>query len=208
MKNKLQREAVLIIGEGPTERFYLESLRDIFPSSWNIKVNQPKHGNNIQQLDTRIMEAAEMGYTKVFCMIDMDTKKEGTEHDKYIALKRKYANPIVKKRKGIDCEVRFYETERCTEQFFLYYFSETSRAFSSYHDLEKELKNHCDYEKTEKFFIKHPLHHYFESKGGSLDRAVRNAKASIEARNCGERNYSYSELGKMIEDLKEMFGII
>ena len=119
---------------------------------------------------------------------------------KYI---KKYAKPIINKRKGIDCEVRFYETDRCTEQFFLYYFSNTTKEFQSYEDLEKELHRYCEYGKRAHFFVRHPLHDFFKSKGGSLDDAIKNANASVVARDKGERDYSYSELGKMMEDIKE-----
>ena len=156
------------------------------------------------ELEKEIEKAARMGYAKVFCMIDMDNKKEGVEHEKYLALKRKYVKPIVNKRKGINCEVRFYETDRCTEQFFLYYFSNTTKPFHSYEDLEKEMHKYCEYEKRERFFARHPLHDYFQSKGGSLDDAIKNANASAAAHEKGERDYSFSELGKMMEDIKEL----
>ena len=201
MESKLKNK-VRIIGEGITEKHFLQSLRDDFPYVKCGEYVELEHANNLAELERRIEEAAQMGFPKVFCMIDMDNKEEGLEREKYLKLKRKFAKPIVKKRKGIECEVRFYETERCTEQFFLYYFSNTSKKFLSYIELEKELQGYCEYEKREKFFTKHPLHAYFTSKGGSLENAIKNAKESMRAVESGERNYSYSELGRMLNDLK------
>lgn len=203
MGNKL-RNTVTIIGEGITEKHYLQSLKDDYPYFRTVNYVELEHANNMAELEKRIEEAAQMGYARVFCMIDMDNKNEGTEYEKYVSLKRKYAKPIIKKRKGIECEVRFYETDRCTEQFFLYYFSNTSKKFLSYEELEKELHKYSEYQKRERFFVKHPLHAYFCSKGGSLDYAIKNAKESVIAKENGVRNYSYSELGKMIEDLKSL----
>ncbi len=199
-----QRNTIIVIGEGITEKHWLLSLKDAYPHFRKVDYVEPEHANNMAELEKEIEKAAKMGYAKVFCMIDMDNKKEGVEYEKYMALKRKYAKPIVNKRKGIDCGVRFYETDRCTEQFFLYYFSGTTKPFQSYEDLEKELHRHCEYEKRERFFIRHPLHNYFQSKGGNLDDAIKNANASATARDKGERDYSYSELGKMMEDIKEI----
>ena len=202
MVSKLKNR-IRIIGEGITEKHFLQSLRDDYPYVKSADFMELEHANNMIELEKRIEEAAQMGYAKVFCMIDMDNKNEGIEREKYMALKRKYAKPIIKKRKGIECEVRFYETDRCTEQFFLYYFSNTSKEFQSYEELERELHQYCEYEKREKFFVKHPLHTYFTNKGGSLDNAIKNAKASMVAIENRESNYSYSKPGKMIEDLKE-----
>ncbi len=199
-----QRNTIIVIGEGITERHWLLSLKDTYPYFRKVNYVELEHANNMAELEREIEKAAKIGYAKVFCMIDMDNKKEIIEHEKYMALKRKYAKPIVNKRKGIDCEVRFYETDRCTEQFFLYYFSNTTKAFQSYEDLEKELHRYCEYEKRAYFFVRHPLHDYFKSKGGSLDDAIKNANGSVVARDQGERDYSYSELGKMMEDIKEI----
>ena len=198
-----QRNTITVIGEGITEKHWLLSLKDPYPYFRKVDYVELEHANNMAELEKEIDKAAKMGYAKVFCMIDMDNKKKGIEHEKYVALKRKYAKPIINKRKGIDCEVRFYETDRCTEQFFLYYFSNTTKVFQSYEDLEKELRRYCEYEKRAHFFTRHPLHDYFKSKGGSLDDAIKNANASVEARDKGERDYSYSELGKMMKDIKE-----
>ena len=58
------------------------------------------------------------------------------------------------------------------------------------------------YEKTQKFFKKHPLHSYFESQGGCLATAVSNADRSIAQ----EKGNTYSELGRFIECLENLRG--
>ena len=66
------RQTALILGEGPTEFFYFKSLCDVF-KRLTIKPDYPKH-TNIKELDAKIAEGVVMGYSHIFCIIDMDTK--------------------------------------------------------------------------------------------------------------------------------------
>ena len=111
-----QRQTALILGEGPTEFFYFKSLCDVF-KRLTIKPDYPKH-TNIKELETKIAEGVAMGYSHIFCIIDMDTKDRNPERSQYQKLKAKYAKPIDKPKKGIYCEVEFFETHRCTELSF------------------------------------------------------------------------------------------
>ena len=135
----------------------------------------------------------------------MDTKDKEPEHSQYIRLKAKYAQPINKPKKGIYCKVEFFETHRCTELFFLYYFRYTSRPYEDQEALLKDLNQCVEYRKTIDFFIKSKgLHSYFERNGGSLEKAVVNADRSMEEKLSSERDYTYSELGKLMKELKEL----
>lgn len=193
------RNVVKIIGEGPTEFFYLNSLKDDFPFLQNIAPKFPKH-SSIKELEASIKQGIEEGVNRIFVMIDMDNKRSGKEKQAYDKLKMKYHNlHKVVKKKGIDCEVRFFETERCTELFFLYYFKFTTKSFPSSDDVVKDLNGACGYEKTKKFFAKHPLHPYFTKMGGDFFSALKNADKSIA--NCWKGDNAYSELGKMFHAL-------
>ena len=66
------RQKALILGEGPTEFFYFKSLCDVF-KRLTIKPDYPKH-TNIKELEAKIAEGVVMGYSHIFCIIDMDTK--------------------------------------------------------------------------------------------------------------------------------------
>lgn len=198
-----QRQTALILGEGPTEFFYFKSLCDVF-RRLTIKPDYPKH-TNIKELDAKIAEGVAMGYSHIFCIIDMDTKDKEPEHTLYERLKKKYAKPIDKPKKGIYCEVEFFETHRCTEQFFLYYFRYTSRPYDEQEPLLKDLNQCVEYQKTKDFFIKtRGLHSYFERNGGSLKKAVANANRSMEEKLASGRDYTYSELGRLMEILKKL----
>jgi predicted ATPase len=120
-------------------------------------------------------------------------------------LKAKYVNPIIKPKKGIYCKVEFFETHRCTELFFLYYFRYTSRPYDEQESLLKDLNQCVEYRKTIEFFIKSKgLHSYFERNGGSLASATTNANHSMEEKQTSGRDYTYSELGKLIKEMKEL----
>lgn len=194
------RQTALILGEGPTEFFYFKSLCDVF-KHLTIKPDHPKH-TNIKELESKIAEGVEMGYSHIFCVIDMDTKDRGSERSQYQKLKTKYAKPIDKPKKGIYCEVEFFETHRCTELFFLYYFRYTSRPYETQESLLKDLNQCVEYKKAIDFFIKSKgLHTYFECNGGSLEKAIANAARSMDEVQKGGRDYTFSELGRLMEKL-------
>lgn len=117
----------------------------------------------------------------------------------------KYAKPVAKPKKGIHCKVEFFETHRCTELFFLYYFRYTSRLYETQELLLKDLNQCIAYQKTADFFIKTKgLHGYFERNGGSLEKAVANANRSMEEKQKSARDYTYSELGRLIIALNNL----
>lgn len=194
------RQTTLILGEGITEFFFLNSLKDDYNVLRSVKPDYPKN-TNLEELEGEIKKAIR-DFNRVFCIIDMDNKQEGKERLNYLELKNRYHNQYFKDdKKGIDCLVRFYETDRCAELFFLYYFSYTTKKFQSYDALAKVLNSHCEYEKTVKFLKTHPLHPYFKKKGGSLDTAIKNAKKSRIYKNETGSDCSFSELGDLFDEL-------
>ena len=198
-----QRQTALILGEGPTEFFYFKSLCDVFKNI-TIKPDYPKH-TSIKELEIKIEEGIAMGYSHIFCVIDMDTKDQEPERTQYQKLRAKYAKPINKPKKGIYCNVEFFETHRCTELFFLYYFRYTSRSYEDQESLLKDLNKNVEYRKAIDFFIKSKgLHSYFERNGGSLNTATVNANRSMEEKFMNCRDYTYSELGRLILKLNEL----
>ena len=197
------RQTALILGEGPTEFFYFKSLCDIF-KNLTIKPDYPKH-TSMKELEAKIADGVAMGYSHIFCIVDMDTKDVEPERSQYQKLKVKYAKPVAKPKKGIYCKVEFFETHRCTELFFLYYFRYTSRLYETQELLLKDLNQCIAYQKTADFFIKTKgLHGYFERNGGSLEKAVANANRSMEEKQKSARDYTYSELGRLIIALNNL----
>lgn len=74
--------------------------------------------------------------------------------------------------------------------------------YSTQDALIEDLNHSVEYRKTCDFFIKTKgLHSYFKKNGGSLATAVENAEHSVSDRQSGLRDYTYSELGRMIKQL-------
>lgn len=82
------KETFIIIGEGPTEYFFLNSLKDEFRSMQNISPQYPKH-TSMAELELIIKNAIEQGYNHIYCMIDLDNKKRGKDKSDYVNLKKK-----------------------------------------------------------------------------------------------------------------------
>ena len=202
------RKTIAVIGEGITEKYYIESLKGLSPFSLLPK-ELGKKASNLKKLETDIKSSITAGYDEVYCLIDMDNKKEGENKTKYENLKRRYHNKIHEiKKQGIECKVSFIETERCIELWFLFHFlkQSTTHEFLSYKEVEKELqKFRKNYSKQDKYFKSiGSLHEELTSRNapkGSLKQAIKNAENSIISKNKENRDYTYSEMHLFIKAL-------
>lgn len=200
----MSKKAIAVIGEGITEKHYIESLKGLSdftvrPKALGIKAS------NLKKLKSSIDESIEQGYDEVYCLIDMDGKREGKTKSEYQALKQKYQKIHTIKKRGVSCHVVFIETERCTELWFLYHFMKntTTQEFSSYACLEKALQEYLpNYSKTDKYFTNiRSLHRELTTNSGSLTQARKNATLSIASKEIDGRDYTYSEMHLLIEAL-------
>ena len=128
------------------------SLKDEFRQLQSIKPDTPKN-TSLRELERSIESAIAIGYDRIFCLIDMDNKKKDpTSWAAYSELKRKYhGKKVHNEKKGLNYEVRFFETDRCTELFFLYYFRYTGQNYADSKSIEDELCRICGYEKLNGF---------------------------------------------------------
>lgn len=92
------KHSVLILGEGPTEFYYFNSLRDVI-KGLTIKPDYPKH-SSMKELEEKINDGIKDGYDRIFCVIDMDTKGEEPERTQYARLKRNIPNLSTNQRKA------------------------------------------------------------------------------------------------------------
>ena len=194
------KDSIIVIGEGITEYYYFNSLKDTY-RQLNIKPTYPKHSTGLEYLSQEIDKAIDAGHSLIICVVDMDNKKEGKEKEDYERFKRSRVGVHTIKKTGLKYEIRFVENERCTEIFFLFYFAYTSRCFQSQSELLNELNKKCYYEKTEKFYRKYPLHQYFEKSGGDFKQALRNAAQSMKEKEETGRDYTYSQMAELFEAL-------
>ena len=89
--------------------------------------------------------------------------------------------------------------------FFRYYFGYTSCSYKNQDSLIKDLNKCVKYEKTIDFFLNSKgLHSYFERKGGSLEIAITYAEKSMKEKEKNDRDYTYSELGRLMKALENL----
>ena len=192
------KDSIAVIGEGITEYYYFNSLKDEF-TQLNLRPMYPRHSTSLQDLGQEIDKAINKGYNLIFCVIDMDNKKEGIEKQNYLNFKKRLEGIKVIKNTDQKYSIRFIENERCTELFFLFYFTYTSRHFQDQPSVLQKLNKHCKYEKTEKFFKAHSLHQYFQKNGGSFMDALRNAARSMKEKEETGRDHTYSQMAELFE---------
>lgn len=200
------KKTIAVIGEGITEKYYIESLKgkapfDIKPSSLD------RNASSLSKLEEAIKKSIKDGYDEVYCLIDMDGKLSGISKTKYITLKSKYHNQTHSiKKSGINCLVNFIETERCTELWFLFHFlkNSTTKRFENYKQLEDELKKYRpNYEKSNSYYksLKGGLFNDLQCNGGDLSLAMKNSAKSIESKERDNRDYTYSEVHILLKAL-------
>lgn len=196
------RITVAVIGEGITEKYYIQSLRDVL----RIKPTPVKPKNSsLKELEVAIKECIKKGYSHIYCMIDVDNKVNDGDPDhernakEYAKLKRQYHNKRCKCSDGSYACITMIESFPATEIFFLYYFGYTGAAYTN-QQLKGMLNKKIGYLTEEKYLIKHSLHDLLIQSGGSIETAIA---ASLQSISEGQFiNRSYTEIGIMIRDLQ------
>ena len=129
-------KSIAIFGEGPTEWFYIESLRIARRYPFKLRPSIPQH-SDIKHMLSQAKKCLSEGYDEVVCLIDMDRlKNTPTELQAYLKAKKQTAFR----------KVTFVETDPCTEYWFLLHFvpQASRRSFANYEAVEKELRKHVD----------------------------------------------------------------
>lgn len=194
-----QGAGIAVIGEGPTEQYYLLSIQGLMPVNVYPKIVK----DGMDHLIARIEECIAEGYDKIFCLIDMDNKSGKKEKVAYTNFLHQYSGKQFKNRQtGGNTEVIVIENHPCLEIWFYYYFRLTTGLYSSYENvnpLKPELRKLLpEYEKRIEFFKKcGGLHQYLVSKGGSLEKALRNSELS-GVQHAVNPNGAFSEMHHLI----------
>lgn len=202
-----QRISIVVLGEGITEQYYMQSLKSLF--NVTIKPGIPKHSEGTKYLSDLIDKSIKEYAPIILCIIDMDNKSDQKKNADYQKLKAKYHGKIFgNKKEDLTSKVFFFENERCLELWFLYYFEYTTSRFNSYSELERSLKRFIpEYEKTEKFFKSTKgLHNFIvDKKNGNFSNAIANAQKSISSKEKDSRSYTYSEMANFFDFLAKHF---
>lgn len=190
---------IAVIGEGPTEQYYLLSIQGLM--SANVYPKVVKEG--MEYLTARVEECIAEGYDKIYCLIDMDNKSGKKEKAEYNAFLKRYSGKrIHNKQTGEDTEIIIIENHPCLEIWFYYYFRLTTGLYSSYENinpLKPELRKFLpEYEKRIEFFRKcGGLHQYLTAKGGSIENAIKNSEISMK-HHADVASGSFSEMSMMM----------
>lgn len=197
-----QGAGIAVIGEGPTEQYYLLSIQGLLPVNVYPKIVK----DGMDYLIARVEECIADGYDKIYCLIDMDNKSGRKEKAAYSNFLRQYSGKQFKNRQtGGSTEVIIIENHPCLEIWFYYYFRLTTGLYSSYENLnplKSELRKFLpEYEKRIEFFKKcGGLHQYLTSKGGNIEAALRNSQLSI-AQHADTPDSAFSEMCFLLEGL-------
>lgn len=172
---------IAVIGEGPTEQYYLLSIQGLMAANVYPKIVK----DGMEYLTARVEECIAEGYDKIYCLIDMDNKSGKKEKAEYNAFLKRYSGKkIHNKQTGEETEIIIIENHPCMEIWFYYYFRLTTGLYSSYENinpLKPELRKFLpEYEKRIEFFKKcGGLHQYLTTKGGSIENAIKNSEISM-----------------------------
>jgi hypothetical protein len=196
-------KSIAVIGEGKTEWFYFESMRVYCHFPFKLKPGLPKH-SDITSIQRLAEKSIEEGYDYVLCVIDMDNiLKNKKEKAKYDSFRKKFKDRM--KGKG---QVLFYETNPCTEFWFLLHFLKTAECDKHYHSADElihELQAYMPgYDKSEKYFKKVKIYEYLITHG-NLERAIISSEQAILKRRKNIiNNFAYSQLHNLILLLRNL----
>ncbi|MDO9510332.1 MAG: RloB family protein [Bacteroidales bacterium] len=195
--NRPQKFQVAIVGEGETEWFYFNDMRQHESFSFKVEPDLPKHSDYKSIIKTA-RKKRDKGYDLVFCVLDLDRiMTNETEKKGYFAEKAK-----ILVNKGIE----FIETMPCIELWFLLHFLDnySSKVYLDYNQISAPLKHYIPkYEKTTKFLK--PIRLYeFLSKNGNSGRANKFAsRLEAEKENSNNPLFNFTQINNLINKLKE-----
>lgn len=197
-----RRAGIAVIGEGPTEQYYLMSIQGLLPVNVYPKIVK----DGMEYLSARVEGCIAEGYDKVYCLIDMDNKSGKKEKEAYNVFLARYAGKRFRNRQtGEYTEVVIIENHPCLEIWFYYHFRLTTGLYSSYENinpLKPELKKFLpEYEKRIEFFKKSGgLHQYLIAKGGNIQTTLSNSKISLDQHAEGGEG-AFSEMCRLLDEM-------
>ncbi len=158
------KNGVFIVGEGLTEQYYFEHLKQIKKYHW--KVRPRLFGQTDISKIEKIVKKLLLGGATAICVFDADvSKRNKIENERLISFKNRYK----KSKNVIICD-----SLPSIEFWFLLHFKKTNKHFTNASALEKELKIYLkDYSKTKKYLQNSKWVIELVEK---LDFAITNAK--------------------------------
>ena len=168
-----------VVVDGETEFWYIQMLKRNGLINVDLNPQIPQRKKLPEQYSTAINLSKD--YDKVYWIIDFDVinkeTKEAKKGAKTASQKfKEYCDNIKKKYKNIVIIVN----NPCFEYWLLLHFEATSKFYSSYDELIKQLKKHLpDYEKSRVYYTKQNNDIYLRL-APKLPDAIANAKKLTE----------------------------
>lgn len=179
------KESIYIIGEGHTEKYYFQHLKNL--QSYQCIV-RPRlfQKNSIHYIETAT-EKLLLGDVIVICVFDADVssrnKQEGIKLKRFKSKYRDNKNVII-------CD-----SLPSIEFWFLLHFKKTNRYFNGYSEIKKELRKYIsDYDKTEKYLKQNKWVKVLIRKQTEAVKNARETKSTCD---------SYSNIYKAMDVLEK-----
>jgi hypothetical protein len=187
---KPTNKRIAVVGDGQTEKIYFDKLKEVEGlRNVSLKPDLPKNVGSYKGVFDKAESLYEQGYDEVYCLIDMDKVLSDNTLAKYLTDKKRI------EKKGIIV----FESNPCTEFWFLVHFIRTTKPFSNYESVEKELQKFMpNYAKNQQYLVQTNIYKILKP---NLLKAIENGEWIEE--NSIENNYnsSKSEIFKLIKIL-------
>lgn len=172
--SRIPRSAVAIVGEGDTEWHYFTSMKQTERFPFKVSPELPKH-SSIDAIIKRAHSLVNEGYSKVFCVLDLDIHCSNNQKFQDYQAKKSRA---IKKSKN---KIVFIESMPCIEiWFFLHFCSFSTKEYANYDELKPDLKKYLpDYDKSSKFFTSKNFYERLLEQG-SIENALELAEKLLE----------------------------
>jgi hypothetical protein len=194
-----QYKRYVVLGDGQTEQFYLDHLKDICGFRYSIR---PLLFNSItiEKAADLIKDLLDDGYDMVIYLTDYDTIVNQNKVEKFKKLVNKYKNYP---------KVMICETMPSIEFWFLLHFTKTTREFGTSEEVTCQLLKHIAGFSKDEAFLRNPKWVVDLCANGKLDKAMVYAKDILKRKQQEEvgSHFPYTKVQLAIECFEEQLRV-
>lgn len=156
MRNRKSRTSPIkyaLVVDGQCEQRYLRALKEEEKLGIQIKPELPSK-NTIEGQYQKALELKNVGYDRIFWIIDLDVVLKEARESKINSLDSLTKLKAYFKKLEIKRNIQIIINNPCLERWFFLHFTDSGRNYIDYNSLEKDLKKYLpNYEKTEKYYL-------------------------------------------------------
>lgn len=173
-KSRVFKSKVLILCEGLTEKNYFNAMKEDFrlPKTIGVEVLQSNKVDCKGVVEEAIKKAKREGIQEIFVVFDHDNQPKRDEAFKLAS----------------DKKIKVIFSSICFESWYLFHFRNSTRAFVSEEELERELKKCAGMENYEKNDFKH--YSILKDKLASAKSNAENIRLSVIQNNYGVETFN------------------